>query len=178
LRPRKIAALTFQAGTAMTILKWLLIILLGLAVLAVLAGQMGLLRGSAPSDLGVREGKLKRPSKTPNSVTSQAALWPEHPQQTYARIDPLPLRGDSAATLVKLKTICAAMPGASVVTAADDYLYVQFTTALMKYTDDTEFWLDRAAGVVQVRSASRLGQRDFAANRTRVEAIRTALAAS
>jgi uncharacterized protein (DUF1499 family) len=161
----------------MMILKWLLIVLVGGAVLAVLAGQMGLLRGPAPTDLGVREGKLKRPSKTPNSVTSQAALWPDHPQQAYARIEPLPLRGEGAATLAKLKTICATMPGATVVTVADDYLYVQFTTALMKYTDDTEFWWDRAAGVVQVRSASRLGQRDFAANRTRVEAIRAALAA-
>jgi uncharacterized protein (DUF1499 family) len=161
----------------MTILKWLLITLLALAVLAVLAGQLGLLQGKAPDDLGVRDGKLKRPSKTPNSVTSQAPLWPEHPQQAYARIDPLPLQGDGAATLAKLKTITAAMPGAQVVTATGDYLYVQFTTPLMKYTDDTEFWFDRAAGVVQVRSASRLGQRDLGANRKRVQAIRAALAA-
>jgi uncharacterized protein (DUF1499 family) len=40
-----------------------------------------------------------------------------------------------------------------------------------------EFWLDPAAGVVQVRSASRLGYGDWGANRKRVEALRQRLAA-
>jgi uncharacterized protein (DUF1499 family) len=164
-------------GAPMSTLKWLLILVIGLAVLAVVLGQLGLLRGGAPKDLGVKDGKLKRPSKTPNSVTSQAHHWPEHPQQQTSRIDPLPLRGDGPATLARLKNIVAAMPGAQVISAEGDYLYAQFTTPLMKYTDDTEFWFDRAAGVVQVRSASRLGQRDFAANRKRIEAIRAALMA-
>jgi uncharacterized protein (DUF1499 family) len=161
----------------LSFLKWLLIVVLALVVLAVLAGQLGLLRGSAPKDLGVRDGKLKAPSKTPNSVTSQADLWPDHPLQSYARIAPLALKGDGPATLARLKTIISSMPGAQLVTAEGDYLYAQFTTPLMKYTDDVEFWFDRANGVVQVRSASRLGQKDFAANRNRVEAIRATLAA-
>jgi uncharacterized protein (DUF1499 family) len=161
----------------MSILKWLLIALVGLALLAVILGQLGLLRGSAPKDLGVKEGKLKRPSKTPNSVTSQADHWPDHPQQSFARIDPLPLRVDGPATLARLKNIVVTMPGAQVMSAEGDYLYAQFTTPLMKYTDDTEFWFDRSANVIQVRSASRLGQRDFLANRKRVEAIRAALLA-
>jgi uncharacterized protein (DUF1499 family) len=161
----------------LTTLKWLLIVVLALVVLAVLAGRLGLLRGSAPKDLGVRDGKLKGPSKTPNSVTSQADLWPDHPLQSYARIAPLPLKGDGAATLARLKTIVSGMPGAQVISAEGDYLYAHFTTPLMKYTDDVEFWFDRANNVVQVRSASRLGQKDFAANRNRVEAIRARLAA-
>jgi uncharacterized protein (DUF1499 family) len=161
----------------MSLLKWLLIVVLALVVLAVLAGRLGLLRGSAPKDLGVRDGKLKGPSKTPNCVTSQADLWPGHALQSYARIAPLALQGDGAATLARLKTIISAMPGAQVMSADGDYLYAQFTTPLMKYTDDVEFWFDRANTVVQVRSASRLGQKDFAANRSRIEAIRAKLAA-
>jgi uncharacterized protein (DUF1499 family) len=39
--------------------------------------------------------------------------------------------------------------------------------------DDAEFWLDPAAGVIQVRSASRLGSKDFGVNRKRIEAIRS-----
>jgi uncharacterized protein (DUF1499 family) len=162
----------------LTFVKWLLIVVLALVVLAVLAGQLGLLRGSAPKDLGLRDGKLKAPSKTPNSVTSQVDQWPDHPLQSYARIAPLALNGDGTTTLAKLKTIITSMPGAQLVTAEGDYLYAHFTTPLMKYTDDVEFWLDRAHGVVHVRSASRLGQKDFAANRNRVEAIRAKLAAS
>lgn len=162
-------------GVCMAILKWLLLGGLGLAVLAVLAGQLGLLRGTAPADLGVIGGKLKPPSKTPNSVSSQANLWPAEPQAAYARIAPLALVGDGPATLARIKAIVAATPGAQIVGEKPDYLYATFSTRLMKYTDDVEFWFDPAAGVIQVRSASRLGRRDFDANRSRIEAIRAQL---
>jgi len=74
--------------------------------------------------------------------------------------------------------VIEAMPGAKVVQSRDDYLYAQFTSRLMRYVDDTEFWFDPAAGVVQVRSASRLGERDFNVNRERIESIRRQLAGS
>jgi uncharacterized protein (DUF1499 family) len=154
-----------------------------LAVVAVplalwLAGQGGAFAGTAPTDLGVRDGRLKPPSTTPNSVHSQAGLWPDHPQRAYAQIDPLPLRGDAAATMARLRAVVAAQPGATVVTARSGYLHATFRTRWMGFVDDAEFWLDPAAGVVQVRSASRLGRRDFGVNRARIEAIRTALAAT
>ncbi len=162
----------------MNIFKWLLIAVLALILLAVMAGQLGLLRGAQPGDLGVRDGKLKRPSLTPNSVSSQADLWPDHPRRDAARIAPLALRGDGPATIARLKTLVEAMPGAVVVESRADYLYAQFTTRLMKYTDDVEFWFDPAAGVVQVRSASRVGRKDFDVNRQRVELVRARLQAS
>jgi uncharacterized protein (DUF1499 family) len=65
-----------------------------------------------------------------------------------------------------------------VVSANRDYLRVQFTTRWLGFVDDAEFWADPGAGVVQVRSASRLGRRDFGANRARIEALRARLAAS
>jgi len=69
------------------------------------------------------------------------------------------------------------MPGARVVTKQSDYLYVQFSTRLMRFVDDAEFWFDPASGLVQVRSASRLGRKDFGVNRARIEAIRARLEA-
>ena len=66
------------------LVKWLLGAIMLAAVLAVAVGQLGMLRSSAPTDLGVRDGKLKAPSATENSVTSQAALYPDHPQRGYA----------------------------------------------------------------------------------------------
>ena len=160
-----------------SILKWLLIAIALLAVAALLAGQLGLLSGTPPADLGVRDGKLKRPSKTPNSVSSQADLWPGDAQQAYARIAPLPLVGSGAATIARLKTLVQAQPRTAVVKSESDYLYATFTTPMMKYTDDVEFWFDPAAQVVQVRSASRLGRKDLGANRARVEAVRVLLSA-
>ncbi len=156
-------------------IKLLALVLLGLALLLLVAGQLGALAGSEPSNLGLREGKLKPPAKTPNSVSSQADLWPEHPMRERARIAPLALVGDGAAALAKLERIVAAMPGAKVVKSEPGYLSAQFTTKLLKFTDDVEFWFDEPAGVVQVRSASRIGHGDRGVNRARVEAIRTLL---
>ena len=47
----------------------------------------------------------------------------------------------------------------------------------MRFVDDTEFWFDPAAQVVQVRSSSRVGHGDLGVNRERIEHIRARLAA-
>lgn len=155
------------------------VIWLALAVVAVLlAARFGAFAGRMPSDLGVRDGKLKPPARTPNSVSSQADLWPDAPQKDYARIAPLPLQGDAKATIARIADVVEDLPGTRIVERGDDYLYVQFTTALMRYVDDVEFWVDPAAGVVQVRSASRLGSKDFGVNRARIESVRARLVAA
>jgi uncharacterized protein (DUF1499 family) len=162
-------------------MKWLKRVFWALLILTAAgigAGQAGLLKGSPPTDLGVRDGKLKVPSTRPNSVSSQAGLWPDEPQARNAQIAPLALKGgDGPATMAALLQVVRTAPGAVVITADPDYIYAQFTTPLMKYTDDVEFWLDPAAAVVQVRSASRLGESDLGTNRQRIEAIRAHLAA-
>jgi len=156
---------------------WFVVAILVLIVLAVAAGQLGFLQGTAPTDLGVRDGKLKPPSSTENSVSSQAALYPDHPQRIYAYIAPLALKGDGPATLARIKAIVEGMDGAKVIKSEPGYLYAQFTTRLMKYVDDVEFWFDPAANAIQVRSASRVGRGDMGVNRKRIEAVRTALEA-
>jgi uncharacterized protein (DUF1499 family) len=161
----------------MVILKWLVIVLLVVVLGAIGAGQAGLFQSSAPNDLGVRDGRLKPPSLTDNSVTSQAALVPNHPQRAHSDIAPLPLRGDGPATLARIQAVVARMEGAKIVKSEPGYLYAQYTTRLMKFVDDVEFWHDPAAGVIQVRSASRVGESDMGVNRKRIEAVRTALAA-
>lgn len=160
----------------MFIIKWLVIAAALLAVAAVVAGQLGFYQGKAPGDLGVRNGKLKPPSDTENSVTSQAALYPDHPQRRYAEIAPLALNGDGPAMLARIKAIVEGMDGAKIVKSEPGYLYAQFTTKLMRFVDDAEFWFDPAANVIQVRSASRVGRRDLGVNRKRIEAVRSALA--
>ncbi len=114
---------------------------------------------------------------TENSVTSQAALYPDHPQRKYADIAPLALKGDGPATIAKIKAIVEKMDGAKVFKSELDYLYAQFTSRLMKYVDDVEFWFDPAANAIQVRSASRVGRGDLGVNRKRIEAVRAALEA-
>ncbi len=162
----------------MVIIKWIFIVIVVLVVGGIATGQLGFFKGTPPGDIGARDGRLKAPSNTDNSVSSQAGLYPDHPQRAYATIAPIALSGDGPATLAKIKTIVQATAGAAVVKSEPDYLYAQYTTPLMKYVDDVEFWFDPANSVVQVRSASRIGKSDLGANRKRVEALRAALAAS
>jgi uncharacterized protein (DUF1499 family) len=155
----------------LTIVLWVAV---ALVALAFVAGRLGLLAGRAPKDLGVRDARLKPPSRTPNSVSSQAHLYPDAPQKEYAAIAPLPLAGDPAAAIARVRSIVESMPGARVVEVRPDYLYAQFTTRWLRFVDDVEFWASPAEGVVHVRSASRVGRKDFGVNRRRVEAIRAA----
>jgi uncharacterized protein (DUF1499 family) len=159
-------------------MRYIILFLLAVAIVAILvliAGQIGLLRGKAPTDLGVKEGKLKRPSRTPNSVTSQADLWPDHPQTAYSAIAPFKASGDGSAEMKKIAEALQAMPRTTIIQQEPGYIYAQSTTAALKFTDDIEFALDANKGIIDVRSASRLGRKDFGVNRARVESIRRAI---
>jgi uncharacterized protein (DUF1499 family) len=129
-------------------MNWLIGIVIALAalvVLAIAAGQMGWLQGKAPADLGVSGSRLKRPSAAPNSVTSQADLFADHPMRDYARIAPLPASGGAQASIARLRGVIEGWPGASVVEQRDDYLYARFETKLLRFVDDAEFWYDPVA---------------------------------
>ncbi len=154
-----------------------LVIVILLPLLALLAAQFGAFKGTAPTTLGIRDGRLKPPSKTPNSVTSQAGLYPDHPQAQRAAIAPLTFKGDGKAAMQKIARILRGMDRTEIVTEQPGYLYAQCTTQLMRFTDDVEFWLDESAGVIHVRSASRIGHGDRGVNRARVEAVRHQLMA-
>lgn len=157
----------------MTILKWLLIAAFVLVIAVALAAQIGLLRGRVPADLGVHDGRLKPPSMRPNSVSSQAGLYSGHPMREQARIEAFALLGSGPQTLERIRRVVERIEGARVVQATSAYLHVEFESRMLKFVDDTEFWFDPKAGVVQVRSASRFGRGDFGVNRRRVEAIRS-----
>lgn len=144
----------------------------------VIAGQAGFLAGEAPQTLGVMEGKLGAPSLTQNSVSSQTDLYPDHPQKSYANIAPLAYSGDSEAAMTKLLQVLQKTERVVVVKQTPNYIYAQFSTAVLQFTDDVEFLLDTNQQVIHVRSASRIGRKDFGVNRARVESIRTRLASN
>ncbi len=156
----------------MKYLSWAIIIGLLLTVGLIGAGQAGFLSGQTPDVLGVHDGRLAAPSNKPNSVSSQADLYPGHSQLGYARIAPLTFTGDGRAALARLATLLKQMDRTRVVIERPDYLYVQFQTPWLRFIDDAEFWLDPAGGVIQLRSASRIGESDLGQNRKRIEQIR------
>ncbi|MBP8270695.1 MAG: DUF1499 domain-containing protein [Sphaerotilus sp.] len=160
-------------------MKTLLLVLLGLVAALLTGARFGLLSGQRPGDLGVTDGRLKAPSLTRNSVSSQARLHPGHPQQSYAAVEPLPLQhGDAPDALRTLAAVLQAMPGITLVEQRPDYLRAEARTRWLRFIDDVECWVDPVAGVVEVRSASRLGREDFGVNRQRIEAVRAAYLAA
>jgi uncharacterized protein (DUF1499 family) len=152
-----------------------LIVAFGLLVVAVIAIRSGVLGGTRPADLGVSNSRLKPPSPTRNSISSQAALYPDHPRREYADIKPLPLKsGVAANSLQALTAALQSMPGIKLVEQRPNYLHAQAETRWLRFVDDLEFWFNPTRGVIEVRSASRLGREDFGVNRQRIEAIRAA----
>ncbi|NJL22346.1 MAG: DUF1499 domain-containing protein [Leptolyngbyaceae cyanobacterium SM1_3_5] len=122
--------------------------------------------GTRPANLGVKDGQLLACPGTPNCVNSQST---DPNSQTV----PLTYSDSPQQAIARLKTVIEAQPRTKIIAAEDNYLYAEFTTALMGFVDDVEFYLDEAAGVIHVRSASRLGQSDLGVNRKRIETIRS-----
>lgn len=121
-----------------------------------------------PDNLGVKDGRLAPPKSTPNCVSSQA-----DPADAEHYIAPIPFKGGAVEAMAAARTAFESMQGATVIRHEGNYLYAEFRTKLMRFVDDVEFVFDEKAGVIHVRSASRLGRRDFGVNRARVEALRS-----
>ena len=123
-----------------------------------------------PGNLGVVDGRLAACPGKPNCVCTQAESG------THA-IAPISFDGTAAAALQRLKAVVIAMALARIVEEGEDYLRVEFTTAVMRYVDDVEFLIDTSANEIHFRSASRIGYSDLGANRKRMESVRAAFEA-
>jgi len=117
-----------------------------------------------PDNLGVRDGRLAPCKRSPNCVSSQAD--PSDREHYIA-----PIRGNIAAA----RNAIDSLPRTRVIKAEENYLYAEFRTRLLRYVDDVELYFD--GRVLQVRSCSRLGRRDFGVNRKRVEELRALIEA-
>ena len=147
------------------------VFLLWVVVVNVTKREASMWYGGRPSTLGIKDGKLSGPRRTPNSVVSDSV------ETTHAAyVAPIAFTGDAKVAMAKLTAVVKALKGATVITADDAYLCAEFKSKTMRYTDDFEARIDAAAGVIHVRSASRLGKRDFDVNRNRVETIRAKFA--
>ena len=139
----------------------------GLAIHVVTASGDTVFSWKRPDNLGVKDGRLAPPKRTPNCVSSQA-----DPADAEHYIVPIAFKGDASAAMAAARKAVEGMPGATVIREEGPYLYAEFRTKLMRFVDDVEFYFDGKAGLLHVRSASRLGRRDFGVNRARVEALR------
>ena len=98
----------------------------------------------------------------PNCVNSETG-------QGGKAIDPVPASRDQWQAL---KTWIGTQPSWTITSDEGDFVQAVATTPLMRFRDDVQLRFDESAGVIHVRSSSRLGIGDMGANRSRIEHLR------
>ena len=121
--------------------------------------------GARPARLGVIDGKFNPCPVSPNCVCSQ------DPDQKHA-IKPISYQGSPQEAASRLLTVLQGMKRAKIVTKQERYFHVEFTSAIFRFVDDAEFFINGEQKLIHVRSAARLGYSDFGVNRKRMETIR------
>jgi len=148
-------------------------ILLGLGLMAYIA--MAIQSHKRPATLGLYHGQLRPCPASPNCVCSETTDRndPEHGVPPIQLPIKLPITQHGKAW----DRLTHAIDDLGGVIDQDDghYLHATFTSSLFRFVDDVELRQDTAAGVIQIRSASRAGRSDFGINRQRVQRIRAAL---
>jgi uncharacterized protein (DUF1499 family) len=102
---------------------------------------------------------------SPNCVSTQA-------QDEGHVIAPFRYRKSRAEAKETLKDIVRAMSRTKLVEEDESYLHYEFTSLLLRFVDDVEFFFDDESKTIHFRSASRTGYGDLGVNRKRMEEIR------
>ena len=150
------------------LLSLLLVTLVWIGVMIASPGRITLFAGAQPTNLGIQTGQLSLCPSTLNCVSSQS-LDTEH------SVEPFTYSSGPEKAFTDIETVIHSLDRTKIITETGNYLYAEFTSAIMGFIDDVEFYLDKDAKIIHVRSASRLGESDLGVNRKRIETIRTKL---
>jgi len=124
--------------------------------------------GKRPSGIGVSGSMLAPCPSSPNCVSSDA------PDAAH-RVSAFALTAAPDESWRIIRKEVAALPRVTITEETDDYIHAECASALFGFVDDLELHLRKSAGLVAVRSASRIGYYDFGVNRRRVERLREIL---
>ena len=125
-----------------------------------------LIMAGVPDNLGLKNQLLSPCPGTPNCVSSQEKNSQHH-------IQPITFDGSLKLAKERLHRVLNSMRGTRIITQDVVYWHVEFTTKLLRFIDDVEFYLDGSQSRIHLRSASRQGYWDLGVNRRRVETIRS-----
>ncbi len=143
------------------------IILIGTALIAMSLSLSGCWWAETKAG-GVVDGNLAPCPDSPNCVSTQAAS-----DDSYHRMEPIPVTGSAADAQAAIVAAIQSMPRSTIIVTEPTYIHAEFRSALWRFVDDVEFYIDAEAGLIHFRSASRLGYSDMEANRTRMDALTT-----
>ncbi len=123
-------------------------------------------------DLGVEGSRLVPCPDTPNCVSTR-----EEAHDAEHRMEPVSFSGSAGEAMKDVARTVEEMPRAEIVQSEDDYLRAEFTSGIFRFVDDVEFRADGETGLIDFRSASRVGRSDMGVNRERMIEITTKLEA-
>lgn len=112
--------------------------------------------------------KLPPCQDTPNCVSSQSTDQPHY-------IAPFKISGDPKLAWAALRQAIMEHDRMIITHETDSTLHAEATSLVLHFVDDIDAILYADAGLVHIRSASRLGHSDFGVNRKRIEKFRTQL---
>lgn len=138
-------------------------ILVGMAITSQIHGKAGF---DKPA-LGVVDGKLATCPASPNCVSTQA-----DPSDKVHYIEPIRYTTTRQQAKDAILESILEIKKVTIITNTDDYIYAEFRTPLMNFTDDVEFYFPDNEPVIHFRSASRIGYGDMGTNRKRMEDVR------
>ena len=118
--------------------------------------------------IGLNNGQLSACPESPNCVVSQNG------DEDHS-VAAIPYTSDRATAKETLLKVLSVVPRTEVIEQTDDYIHAESTSRIFKFVDDAEFYFPEDEKVIQVRSASRVGESDLGVNRRRIEQIRLAM---
>lgn len=124
--------------------------------------------GSAPDDLGPRNGTLAPCPSTPNCVHT-GMRQPTGTSGIYLRGEIV--RRDQ---MPRIRAVVEEMPRTRLLTVQDRYLHAEVRSKVFRFVDDLEILISPEREII-VRSASRIGYGDHGVNAARVEELRRRL---
>ncbi|MDX1407896.1 MAG: DUF1499 domain-containing protein [Saprospiraceae bacterium] len=90
-------------------------------------------------------------------------------------VKPLQVSDNRETSMQRLQSVLDDQPRVEYDIVGQSRIQARFKSMILRFTDDVTFYV-RENGVVEVRSASRVGYWDLGANRRRVESLREQLA--
>ena len=120
-----------------------------------------------PDNLGITNGELNNCPWSLNCVSTQAT-----PDDRMHYIKPIALSipVDDAHDI--LVSILNNLDRTEIETNTPTYLHATSRSLTMSFIDDVEFFIDEDNGIIQMRSAARLGLGDGGINKRRIKTIR------
>lgn len=115
-------------------------------------------------NIGTMEDKLTPCPDSPNCVSTQS-------EEKRHAMKPLPYLQTREASREKILGILKDMKRTKMIKLTEFYIHVECRTALFRFVDDVEFFLDETTRGIHFRSASRVGYYDFGMNRRRMKRI-------